>query len=266
MVFGDHLLQETGSVASLHAIGGTAPGGEVENRDLFTPAREGCRDTWRRFSRAWEMLERMLPGFAVGDEERHDRRLVAGVVALVEALTAPGDAEQVVRRRGDRQRQVDDHVGVLAHDARGALGSLQVAGGPVPSLGDGDSSIRILDDPGVLAAAALRGVDHERPLASAHRVEPAVGDVAVVAREDERAEVDVAGLELAVAQRGCGRELQDRAGRTQLRGSASTAATAAAAGRRGPLADHQAVAAALVGRLHHQLARRCRRRSASSSS
>ena len=36
---------------------------------------------------------------------------------------------------GIGQRQIDDHVGVLAHDARRALGTFEVPGRPVQPLG-----------------------------------------------------------------------------------------------------------------------------------
>ena len=35
-----------------------------------------------------------------------------------------------------RRRQIDDHVGVRAHDASGVLGALEIAGSPVQLLGN----------------------------------------------------------------------------------------------------------------------------------
>ena len=113
------------------------------------------------------------------------------------------------------------------------LGPLEVAAGPVDALGDPgqqhlggsgvhgssssvsgvvmggrgdafDASVGVdggVDDPGVLAAAALGAVDDERALAQRDPGQPALGDVRVVAGEDERAQVEVAGHDLAVAQR-----------------------------------------------------------------
>ena len=82
---------------------------------------------------AHEDAARVLP---VGHEEAHDRRLVGLLVAGVERLPRAGDGEQRLPGDRDRRRQVDDQVGVLAHDAGGVLGPLEVARRPVEVLGD----------------------------------------------------------------------------------------------------------------------------------
>ena len=89
----------------------------------------------RRFSPAKRDAARHAAGIvAVGDEELDDGVLA---VLLAEQRLAPGDRDQrlpAVRQQVDRE--VDDQVGVRAHDPCRVLGPLDVAGTPVQPVGD----------------------------------------------------------------------------------------------------------------------------------
>ena len=69
---------------------------------------------------------------------------------------------------------------------------------------------RRIDDPGVLAAPALRGVDHQRALAQRHARQAAGGHLDLAVREDERAQVEVARLDAAVDEGRRGGQADDR--------------------------------------------------------
>ena len=84
----------------------------------------------------------------------------------------------------------------------------------------------------------------------------ALGHVLVLAGQDEGPQVDVAGRQLAVAQRRRGRQREDRLGDVVVAASASTRARQSCSLRLGGGgADEHAVAARLVGRLDHELGR-----------
>src|SRR5262245_18406241 len=69
-----------------------------------------------------------------------------------------------------------------------------------------------LDDPGVLAAPSLRGVDDQRVLRQRHAGQAAGGDVTRTSRDDEGTYIDVAWFDPLLAQRRRGGELDDRLG------------------------------------------------------
>ena len=142
----------------------------------------------------------------------------------------------------------------------------------------GASSRVGIDDPGVLAAAALGAVHHERALPQRHPGEAAVGDVGPSPERMNGRRSTWRGAGRPSHRVGRGGELDDRlgdpvAGVGLHRGAGwPSFSSAVALG-----ADEDAVAAALVGRLHHQLVevvehvacgrrRRGRRRSARSAS
>lgn len=60
------------------------------------------------------------------------------------------------------------------------------------------SSAPLTDDPGVLAAAGLRGVDHELVLLESHAAEASGHQLDLVAAEREGTEVDVTRFELSL--------------------------------------------------------------------
>ena len=110
----------------------------------------------------------------------------------------------------------------------------------------------MVDDPGVLAAAALRRVDHGRALAQGDPGQAAGGDVGGLARQDERAQVDMARLDVVLDQRRRGRQRDHRL-RDVVAGIAPDVArevfqVLAACLR----ADQHAVAAGFVRRLDHE--------------
>ena len=113
----------------------------------------------------------------------------------------------------------------------------------------------VLEHPGVLRAAALRGVDDHRALAQRDAREPAGDDVDVVAEHGERPQVDVPRRERAVRRARSGRS---RAARAPGRSSAPARLdrgrrwrSSSSLGRRRP--DEHALAAGLARRLDHQL-------------
>ena len=100
-----------------------------------------------------------------------------------ERRAAARDGEQRLPGQRHRGRQVDEEVRVLAMARAVSSGPLEVARRPVQVLGDARSSIRragdgrsgaghALDHPRVLAAAALRRVDHQRALSQRHPGQP----------------------------------------------------------------------------------------------
>ena len=66
------------------------------------------------------------------------------------------------------------------------------------------------EHPGVLAAAALRRVDHQRAAAQRHARQPARGDLHVATEQHERPQVDVAALEVVVHPARVARERERR--------------------------------------------------------
>ena len=125
------------------------------------------------------------------------------------------------------------------------------------SLGRGASGFRVagflVDDPGVLGAAALRAVDDERALAERDAGQAAGRDDRLLAAEDIGAKVDVAALEPVSAPCRRAREA-DRVLGYEVAGvrrhhGAEVGDLLPARSR----ADQHAVAAGLVGRLDDQL-------------
>ncbi len=72
----------------------------------------------------------------VGQQELHHVALVLVLVALFELRRTAVENHQVVPADIDPGRQIEDDIGVDAHQPRGALHPLQVAGQPVDALGD----------------------------------------------------------------------------------------------------------------------------------
>src|SRR5580658_10530789 len=64
--------------------------------------------------------------------------------------------------------------------------------------------------PGVLGAAALRGIDHQRPLAQRHPREPPWNDTYITTRQHEWTQVDVARREAQICKRRTCRQRQGR--------------------------------------------------------
>ena len=196
-------------------------------------------------------------------------------VAVVERRAAAGDGEQRLpgraaptsagRRAGRCARA---RSAPCPRPARGSGPPSTAARPPATAASGGRRGPaapwggRALDDPRVLAAAALRRVDDQRALAQRHPGQPALGHVARAPGEDERPQVDVAGLEPAVAQRRARSTAPGSAGPPSCAGRPRwPRPTPASSLVGGPVADQQPVAAALVGRLHDQLAEVGRARS-----
>src|SRR4029079_15558138 len=110
-----------------------------------------------------------------------------------------------------------------------------------------------VDDPGVLAAATLGGVDDERALLQRHPGESAGGDVAVLAREDERPQVEMPRGDAVGEECGGRRQIEDRLRHPVARVAADRRRRRFEHVRRGSITDDDAVPAALVRRLEHQL-------------
>src|SRR4051812_23822047 len=70
----------------------------------------------------------------------------------------------------------------------------------------------LLEDPGVLAAAPLRGVYDQGSLPQRHPGQAAGNDRDLLAVQDERPQIEVAPLHGVVAKRGSARKRYDRLG------------------------------------------------------
>src|SRR5690606_34283813 len=109
------------------------------------------------------------------------------------------------------------------------------------------------EDPGVLAAPALGGIDHERPLLQRHPRQPTGLHVDVSTRQREWPQIDVPRLQSIPDDGGDSRQtqrgLRDVAARILL--DALPELGALAAGRVRP--DQHAMTPGSVGRLDHEL-------------
>src|SRR5688572_13937000 len=112
----------------------------------------------------------------------------------------------------------------------------------------------VLEHPGVLRAAALRGVDDHRALAQRDARQAAGHDVDVLAEDGERAQVDVARRERAVGRGGrAGRELHELLCDPALGLAAHDVGLPGELLLAGGRADEHALAARLARRLDHHL-------------
>ncbi len=109
-----------------------------------------------------------------------------------------------------------------------------------------------VDDPGVLAAPTLRRVDDERALPERDSRQAAGGHVAALAGEDERPQVEVARRDAVGHERRSRRQVEDRLGDPVPRVAADRLGRGVEHVLFDPVTDHDAVAAALVGRLQHE--------------
>ncbi len=114
------------------------------------------------------------------------------------------------------EHQAHGHV----EQAHGILRALQVAAHPVEAVGNARKHLASLSsdptvlesdlfqNPCVLAAAALRGVDHQRAFFERHAGQSAGHDVDFVAKENVGPQIHVARLKPVVDQAGRAREIE----------------------------------------------------------
>ena len=141
---------------------------------------------------------------------------------------------------------------VDVEEPRHVLGALDVARRPVQRLGD--PAQHQAEHPGVLAAAALGGVDDERPRPERRARQPARDDARRVgARQHEGAQVDVAATQLAVDERRVPRERDRRLRDVVARIGDDQPTELVALGRGRRRSDQHPVAARLVDRLDDEL-------------
>ena len=209
-------------------------------------------------------------------------------VAFREHRRVAGGVHQRLPLLCGTDRQVEHQVEVDVDEARDVLRALDVAAHPVDRIGHAaqhcdcapvrcdiamsmsGSQTRILGEhPRVLAAAALRRVDDERPFLERDAREAAGQHEDVLAVEDVRPQVDMPSLERAVHDRRHARQrqrrLRDVVARVRFDPPRRTPSCSSSVELR---ADEHAVAAGLVGRLHDQRRADCARtcwRSASSA-
>ena len=135
-MLGDDLLQESGSVSPQDTVGGPASCREVQVVDRVPSLRRkdvaACPEVLAGVHDARVNAAGIR---RIGNQERNDRGLVAGLITFVEAFPTTRDAQQVSPVGRNRQRHIDDDVGVLAHDARSSLGAFEIAGRPIQTFG-----------------------------------------------------------------------------------------------------------------------------------
>ena len=159
-------------------------------------------------------------------------------------------------------RQVGHQLAVGPHDAGGVLGPLDVPRRPVDPVGDPRQQHQYVPQPAPrstihvsLLPPPCDELTTSEPFGQRDPGQPAGRDVARLAGEDERAQVDVARLD-AVGRTASGPSTAaGSAGRPSCAGRPRSPRPAGVElGVGGPVADEDAVAAALVGRLDDELA------------
>ena len=119
-------------------------------------------------------------------------------------LEALQHAHPVLAARLRRTLQVERQVDV--DQPRGVLGALQVAAHPIEVIGDSRKHATfypsLVQHPGILAAAPLRRVDHQRAAAQRHAGQAAGHDRDLLAVEDEGPQIHVPGFELVADEAG----------------------------------------------------------------